>query len=99
MKKYMYIDSGVYEIHEPEFFDSKQEAIYYMVNDFCIVKNIPSDMVPDVVDEATLEEAMSILNENEYFDEENSIDMESLNWHGTTLSGDIWQGQIFEIDF
>lgn len=99
MKKFMYIDSGKYEIHEPEFFDSKEEAIYYMINDFCIVKNISSDIVPDVVDEATLKDALSIINENEYLDEENNIDMDNLRWHGTTLNGDDWWGQIFEIDF
>ena len=98
MKKFMYIDSGIYEIRSPEFFDSEQEAVYYMINDFCIVKNISSNIIPDVVNEATLNNALSIINENGYLDDNNNIDMSNLCWHGTTLDGDKWWGQIFEVE-
>ena len=99
MKKYMYIDTCAREINEPEFFDTKEEAIYYMVNDFLIVKDITSDIVPDVVDETTLKEALSILNEKEYLDDENSVDIENLLAYGATLNHDDWDAKIFEIEF
>lgn len=98
MKKYMYIDVCEREINEPEFFDAKEEAIYHMVNDFLMVKDIPSDIVPDVVDEATLEEALSILNEKEYLDDENMVDIESLLAYGTTLNHDNWDAKIIEVE-
>lgn len=98
MKKYMYIDICAREINEPEFFDIKEEAIYYMVNDFLIVKDITSDIVPDVVDETTLKEALSILNEKGYLDDENSVDIENLLAYGTTLNHDDWDAKIFEIE-
>ena len=69
-----------------------------MVNDFLVVKDITSDIIPDVVDETTLEEALSILNEKEYFDDENSIDIESLSAYGTTMNHDNWDAKIFEIE-
>ena len=98
MKKYMYIDVCEREIYGPEFFDAKEEAIYHMVNDFLVVKDITSDIIPDVVDETTLEEALSILNEKEYFDDENSIDIESLSAYGTTMNHDNWDAKIFEVE-
>lgn len=98
MKKFMYIDVCEREIYEPEFFDTKEEAIYYMVNDFLIVKDITSDIVPDVVDETTLKEALSILNEKEYLDDENSVDIENLLAYGITLNHDNWDAKIFEIE-
>lgn len=98
MKKFMYIDVCEREINEPEFFDTKEEAIYYMVNDFLIVKDITSDIVPDVVDETTLKEALSILNEKEYLDDENSVDIESLLAYGTTLNHDNWDAKIIEVE-
>lgn len=98
MKKFMYIDTCTREINEPEFFDTKEEAIYYMVNDFLIVKDITSDIVPDVVDETTLKEALSILNEKEYLDDENSVDIENLLAYGTTLNHNDWDAKIFEIE-
>lgn len=99
MKKYMYIDTYEREINEPTFFDKKEEAIYYMVNDFLVVKDIASDIIPDVVDEATLKEALSILNEKELLDDENNVNIESLSAYGTTLNHDNWDAKIFEIDF
>lgn len=98
MKKFMYIDVCEREINEPEFFDTKEEATYYMVNDFLIVKDITSDIVPDVVDETTLKEALSILNEKEYLDDENNVDIESLLAYGTTLNHDNWDAKIIEVE-
>lgn len=99
MKKFMYIDTCEREISEPEFFDTKEEAIYYMVNDFCIVRDIFSDVVPDVVDEKTLADALSILKEKELVDDENNIDIENLTAYGTTMNHGDWDAKIFEIDF
>lgn len=99
MKKFMYIDTCEREINEPTFFDTKEEAIYYMVKDFCIVRNIFSDVVPDVVDEKTLADALSILEEKELVDDENNIDIENLTAYGTTMNHDDWDAKIFEIDF
>ena len=98
MKKFMYIDVCEREINEPTFFDKKEAAIYHMVNGFLLVKDITSDIIPDVVDETTLGEALSILNEKEYFDDENSIDIESLSAYGTTMNHDNWDAKIFEIE-
>lgn len=98
MKKYMYVDVCEREIYEPTFFDKKEQAIYHMVNDFLVVKDIASDIVPDVVDETTLKEALSILNEKEYLDDENSVDIENLLAYGTTLNHDNWDAKIFEIE-
>lgn len=98
MKKYMYVDVCEREIYKPTFFDKKEQAIYHMVNDFLVVKDIASDIVPDVVDETTLKEALSILNEKEYLDDENSVDIENLLAYGTTLNHDNWDAKIFEIE-
>ena len=98
MKKYMYIDVCEREIYEPTFFDKKEAAIYHMVNDFLLVKDITSDIVPDVVDETTLEKALSILNEKEYLDDENMVNIESLLAYGTTLNHDNWDAKIIEVE-
>ena len=98
MKKFMYIDVCEREINEPTFFDKKEVAIYHMVNGFLLVKDITSDIVPDVVDEITLEEALSFLNEKEYLDDENMVDIESLLAYGTTLNHDNWDAKIIEVE-
>ena len=56
-------------------------------------------IVPLVIDEKTLKEALSILEENELMDDENMVDIESLSAYGTTLNHDNWDAKIFEIDF
>lgn len=99
MKKYMYIDVCEREINEPTFFDKKEAAIYHMVNDFCTVRDIGIDIVPLVIDEKTLEEALSILEKNELVDDENNIDIENLTAYGTTMNHGDWDAKIFEIDF
>ena len=98
MKKFMYIDVCEREINGPTFFDKKEAAIYHMVNGFLLVKDITSDIVPDVVDEITLEEALSFLNEKEYLDDENMVDIESLLAYGTTLNHDNWDAKIIEVE-
>ena len=98
MKKYMYIAGCEREINEPTFFDKKEAAIYHMVNDFCTVRGIGIDIVPLVIDEKTLKEALSILEENELMDDENMVDIESLLAYGTTLNHDNWDAKIFEIE-
>lgn len=98
MKKYMYIDVCEREINEPTFFDKKEAAIYHMVNDFCIIRAIADDIVPVVVDDETLEEALSILEELELMDDENMVDIESLLAYGTTLNHDNWDCKIFEVE-
>lgn len=98
MKKYMYIDVCEREINEPTFFDKKEAAIYHMVNDFCIIRAIADDIVPVVIDEKTLEEALSILEENELMDDENMVDIESLLAYGATLNHDNWDAKIFEVE-
>lgn len=98
MKKYMYIDVCEREINEPTFFDKKEAAIYHMVNDFCVVRGIGIDIVPLVVNEGTLEKALSILKELELMNDENSVDIESLLAYGTTLNHDNWDCKIFEIE-
>ena len=98
MKKFMYIDVCEREINEPTFFDKKEAAIYHMVNDFCIVRDIDIDIVPLVLDEKTLEEALSILKENELMDDENMVDIESLLAYGTTLNHDNWDAKIIEVE-
>jgi hypothetical protein len=97
MKKYMYIDVCEREINEPTFFDKKEKAIYHMVNDFCTVRDIGIDIVPLVIDEKTLEEALSILEENEFMNDENMVDIESLLAYGTTLNHDNWDAKIIEV--
>lgn len=99
MKKFMYIDTCEREINEPTFFDTKEKAIYHMVNDFCTVRDIDLDIVPLVIDDETLEEALSILEELELMNDENSIDVENLLAYGTTLNHDNWDAKIFEVDF
>ena len=69
-----------------------------MVNDFCTVRDIGIDIVPLVIDEKTLEEALSILEENEFMNDENMVDIESLLAYGTTLNHDNWDAKIFEIE-
>lgn len=98
MKKYMYIDVCEREINEPTFFDKKEAAIYHMVNDFCVVRGIGIDIVPLVVNEGTLEKALSILKELELMNDENSVDIENLLAYGTTLNHDDWDAKIFEIE-
>ena len=98
MKKYMYIDTCGREINEPTFFDKKEAAIYHMVEDFCTIRDIDLDIVPLVIDEKTLDEALSILEELELVNDENSVDIESLLAYGTTLNHDNWDAKIFEIE-
>lgn len=98
MKKYMYIDTCEREINEPTFFDKKEAAIYHMVNDFCTVRDISIDIVPLVIDEKTLDEALSILEELELMNDENSVDIESLLAYGTTLNHDNWDAKIIEVE-
>lgn len=98
MKKYMYIDTCEREINEPTFFDKKEKAIYHMVNDFCTVRDIGIDIVPLVINEKTLKEALSILEENELMDDENMVDIESLLAYGTTLNHDNWDAKIIEVE-
>lgn len=98
MKKYMYIDVCEREINEPTFFDKKEKAIYHMVNDFCTIRAIADDIVPVVIDEETLDEALSILEELELMDDENMVDIENLLAYGTTLNHDNWDAKIFEIE-
>lgn len=98
MKKYMYIDTCEREINEPTFFDKKEAAIYHMVEDFCIIRDITLDIVPLVIDEKTLDEALSILEELELMNDENSVDIENLLAYGTTLNHDNWDAKIFEIE-
>ena len=98
MKKYMYIDTYEREINEPTFFDKKEAAIYHMVEDFCTIRDIDLDIVPLVIDEKTLDEALSILEELELVNDENSVDIESLLAYGTTLNHDNWDAKIFEIE-
>lgn len=69
-----------------------------MINDFCTVRDIGIDIVPLVIDEKTLEEALSILEENELMNDENMVDIESLLAYGTTLNHDNWDAKIFEIE-
>ena len=96
--KYMYIDTCGREINEPTFFDKKEAAIYHMVEDFCTIRDIDLDIVPLVIDEKTLDEALSILEELELVNDENSVDIESLLAYGTTLNHDNWDAKIFEIE-
>ena len=98
MKKYMYIDVCEREIYKPTFFDKKEKASYHMVNDFCTVRDIGIDIVPLVIDEKTLKEALSILEENELMDDENMVDIESLLAYGTTLNHDNWDAKIIEVE-
>lgn len=98
MKKYMYIDVCEREINEPTFFDKKEAAIYHMINDFCTIRAIADDIVPVVIDEKTLKEALSILEKNELMDDENMVDIENLLAYGTTLNHDNWDAKIFEIE-
>ena len=98
MKKYMYIDVCEREINEPTFFDKKEAAIYHMVNDFCTVRDIDIDIVPLVLDEKTLEEALSILKENELMDDENMVDIDISLADGTTLNHDNWDAKIIEVE-
>lgn len=97
MKKYMYIDVCEREIYKPTFFDKKEKAIYHMVNDFCTVRDIGTDIVPLVIDEKTLKEALSILEENELMDDENMVDIESLLAYGTTRNHDNWDAKIIKV--
>lgn len=97
MKKYMYIDVCEREIYKPTFFDKKEKAIYHMVNDFCTVRDIGIDIVPLVIDEKTLKEALSILKENELMDDENMVDIESLLAYGTTRNHDNWDAKIIKV--
>ena len=98
MKKYMYIDVCEREINEPTFFDKKEAAIYHMVEDFCTIRDIDLDIVPLVIDEKTLDEALSILEELELVNDENSVDIESLLAYGTTLNHDNWDAKIIEVE-
>ena len=98
MKKYMYIDTCEREINEPTFFDKKEAAIYHMVNDFCTIRDIALDIVPLVIDEETLDEALSILEELELMNDENRVDIESLSACGIMLNHDNWDAKIFEIE-
>lgn len=97
MKKYMYIDVCEREIYKPTFFDKKEKAIYHMVNDFCTVRDIGIDIVPLVIDEKTLKEALSILKENELMDDENMVDIENLLAYGTTQNHDNWDAKIIKV--
>ena len=97
MKKYMYIDVCEREIYKPTFFDKKEKAIYHMVNDFCTVRDIGIDIVPLVIDEKTLKEALSILEENKLMDDENMVDIESLLAYGTTRNHDNWDAKIIKV--
>lgn len=99
MKKYMYIDTCEREINEPIFFDTKEKAVCYMVNDFCAVRDISDDVLPFVIVEETLKAALSILEENELIDDENGVDIENLMAYSTTSNHDNWDAKIFEIDF
>lgn len=99
MKKYMYIEVYEREINEPTFFDKKEAAIYQMVNDFCTIRDIDIDIVPVVINEETLDEALSILKELELMNDENNVDIENLLAYGTTLNHDNWDAKIFEVDF
>ena len=68
-----------------------------MVNDFCTVRDIGIDIVPLVIDEKTLKEALSILEENELMDDENMVNIESLLTYGTTLNHDNWDAKIIKV--
>lgn len=54
--------------------------------------------MPLVLGEKTLEEALSILKENELMDDENMVDIESLLGYGTTLNHDNWDAKIIEVE-
>lgn len=98
MKKFMYIDTCERKINEPTFFDTKEKAIYYMVNDFCVVRDISSSIVPDIVDEETLKNALAIFEKNNLVDDENNVDIENLQAWGETYNHDNWDAEIFEVE-